>query len=309
MHQPIMLQAVVDGLRVRPGGCYVDATCGSGGHARAVAEALQGQGWLVVLDRDRNALERTIARLDGCGVDVVAIHSAFAEVEAVLQAEKINSVDGMLFDIGVSSEQLDTPERGFSFRFDAPLDMRMDRSAGISAAEWLQAVAEDELVRVLRRYGEEPRARAVAAGIVRAAAAGQMATTGDLVAVVEKVVGRRGRIHPATRTFQAIRMAVNDEIGQLRRGLAAGLKILNPGGRMAVITFHSGEDRIVKHFFREHEGRDEALAQGGSRWCGELPRGRRVNRRALVAGDAECAANPRARSAKLRIFEKAAKGD
>lgn len=304
-----MLREVVDGLRVCPGGCYVDATCGSGGHSLAVADALQGRGCLVVLDRDKSALVRTAARLDGCGVEVITIHSAFAEVETVLQAKGINRVDGLLLDIGVSSEQLDTPERGFSFRFDAPLDMRMDQSAGISAADWLAAVDEAELVQVLRRFGEEPRARAIAAGIVEAVASGKMATTGDLAEVVEKVAGRRGRINPATRTFQAIRMALNDELGQLRRGLEGALSILNPGGRMAVITFHSGEDRIVKHFFREHEGREEALAQGGSRWCGERPRGRRINRRALVAGPDECAANPRARSAKLRVFEKAGKGD
>lgn len=309
MHQPVMLKEVIEGLRVQPGGCFVDATCGSGGHASAIAEKLCGRGFLVVCDRDEDALARTMKRLNGFTVPVCAVHAAFAGIDNYIRERRLPAPDGILMDLGVSSEQLDAGSRGFSFRASGPLDMRMDRRQRLTAEKWLENVEQAELQQVLREYGDEKRARSIAAAIIRARESGALKTTEDLAVIIEKTVSTGGRIHPATRTFQALRMIVNDEIEQLRSGLGAGLRVLAPGGRMAVISFHSGEDRIVKNFFREHEGRDEALAEGGSCWEGSLPRGRRVTRRPLQPSAEETNRNPRARSSKLRIFEKTTGGD
>jgi 16S rRNA (cytosine1402-N4)-methyltransferase len=220
----------------------------------------------------------------------------------------IQSVRGVLLDLGVSSPQLDRAERGFSFRHDSPLDMRMDDRQDLTAARLLAEQPPRELALLLRRYGEEPAARRIAAAVAAARAHGEpLETTTQLAELVARVKGgRRGRIHPATQTFQALRIAVNDELGALAAGLPAALDLLAPGGRLAVISFHSLEDRMVKRFMADHVGRMESLAKGGERWAGQLPRARRVTHKPVVASEQEIAVNPRARSAKLRVMERMA---
>lgn len=306
VHEPVLKEEVLEGLRVRPGGRYIDGTLGGGGHSRALLEASAPDGRVMGMDRDPEALARTVGALASFGDRFVPVRDNFAAMGARAEACGFEAPDGVLLDLGVSSDQLDTPERGFSFRLDGPLDMRMDPEAGVPVREWLGSVEEGTLVEVLRRLGEEPKARRIARGILRAREEGRLGGTAALAEVVERAAGgRRGaRTHPATRTFQALRMAVNDELGALAEGLEAGIGLLAPGGRMAVITFHSLEDREVKRRFRDHEGREVSLYEGGSRWEGALPRVRRVTRKPLTAGEVERGRNPRARSAKLRVIEK-----
>jgi 16S rRNA (cytosine1402-N4)-methyltransferase len=301
-----MPEEVIEALQVRPGGQYIDGTLGGGGHTRALLEASAPNGRVMGIDRDPDALIRTRSALAGFGDRFVPVRGNFAEMEALAASNGLDAPEGILLDLGVSSDQLDTPERGFSFRADGPLDMRMDPEAGESVLEWLAAQTEVELVQVLRTLGEEPQARRIARAILKARDADQLTGTASLAAVVEQAVGGRkgARIHPATRTFQALRMAVNDELGSLDTGLESGLRMLVPGGRMAVITFHSLEDRAVKQTFRAHEGREVSLYEGGSRWEGQMPRVRRITRKPLTASDAEREQNPRSRSAKLRVIEK-----
>jgi 16S rRNA (cytosine1402-N4)-methyltransferase len=214
-------------------------------------------------------------------------------------------VDGILLDIGISSNQLDDAERGFSFMRDGPLDMRMNRGKARTAADLLNTLSEADLAGLLRRYGEEPRARAIARRVVEQRQQALFVRTPQLADLVMGVYGgRRGRIHPATQTFQALRIAVNGELEALEQGLEAGLGLLAPGGRMLVISFHSLEDRIVKHFFAEHQGRWESLAEGGRKWIGSTPQVEVLTRRPVMASDEECLVNPRARSAKLRAAER-----
>ena len=232
------------------------------------------------------------------------MHGCHGNIAKIVRDEGIDSVDGVLLDLGVSSPQLDEAERGFSFRADGPLDMRMDRSRGATAADIVATRGEEELAMLLRTLGEEPAARRIAKAIVRARAAGRISTTAQLAALVESTVGRTGPHHPATRTFQALRMAVNDELGELERALEGGLGLLKPGGRFAVITFESITDRIVKRFFAAHAGRMVSLQSGGERWEGDLPKVNLVTRRAVTAAEEEKSCNPRSRSAKLRAAER-----
>lgn len=306
VHAPVMRTEVLGGLRVKPAGRYIDATLGGGGHTRALLEESAPDGRVLALDRDPDALERAATALAPFGDRFLAVHGNFAEIHALAEAHGFLDADGVLMDLGVSSDQLDTPGRGFSFRFDGPLDMRMDPTRGPTAAEWIDAATEEELANVLFLYGEERKSRRVARAIKTARAENPAGGTAGLAEVVERALGGRkgARIHPATRTFQAIRMAVNGELEAVERGLDGALAVLARGGRLAVITFHSLEDRMVKQFFRLHEGREESLYEGGSVWRGEEPRVIRVNRKPVTAGEQEREANPRSRSAKLRIVEK-----
>jgi 16S rRNA (cytosine1402-N4)-methyltransferase len=308
MHQPVLLEETVAGLLVRPGGQYVDATLGAAGHAEAIMALAGEKGRLLGLDRDGVALERARVRLAPWEKGVTLLQASFERMGDVAVEAGFKEVDGVLMDLGISSDQLDDPKRGFSFMHDGPLDMRMDPSQGPTAAEWLASVEEKTLAWVLRHHAEERRANRIARTLVHERKAHPLRTTAELAKLVEDCTGgRRGqRLHPATRTFMAIRMAVNRELESLEQGLAGGLRLLRPGGRMAVITFHSVEDRMVKQFGRKHEGRMASLAEGGERWEGEEPRLRRVNRKPLVASSEEISRNPRARSAKLRVFERAA---
>ncbi len=305
MHIPVLLKETVDALAVKRGGVYVDGTLGRAGHAREILLRGGAGTTLVGIDRDGQALDESAAHLkDFTGVKVALVHGRHGDIAEICGNEVPDGVDGILLDLGVSSPQLDEAKRGFSFQLDGPLDMRMDSSCGETAAEFVATRTEAELADVLREFGEEPNARRIAHAIVRARAARPIETTGQLAELVEKTVGRRGRHHPATRTFQALRMAVNDEIGELRRALEGGLSILKAGGRFAVITFESLTDRIVKQCFAAHVGKMLSLQQGGERWEGSLPRVRPVTRRAVTATNDEISINPRSRSAKLRAVER-----
>lgn len=298
-HVPVLLDEAVAALAVKRGGRYVDGTLGRAGHARAVA----GLGGLVLgIDRDEQAL-REVAGMQIEGL--TAVKGNHGDVFKIANDFGWSYADGVLLDLGVSSPQLDEAGRGFSFMRDGPLDMRMDRSCGVSAAEIVNGESEERLEAIFRTFGEEPQSRRIAKALVRARAKGRrFESTAELAGFVESVTGRRGPHHPATRVFQALRMEVNDEIGELRRALAGALELLAAGGRLAVISFESLTDRETKAFFALHAGREVALQQGGSEWRGERPRVRLVTRRAVKASAEESAANPRSRSARLRVAEK-----
>ncbi|MDE2387783.1 MAG: 16S rRNA (cytosine(1402)-N(4))-methyltransferase RsmH [Betaproteobacteria bacterium] len=307
MHIPVLLHEAVDALAVKSGGIYVDATFGRGGHSRLILSQLGEQGRLVALDRDPAAViaGETIADKRFC-----IRHGSFSQMQWLLQQLGIAKIDGVLLDLGVSSPQLEEISRGFSFRSGGPLDMRMDTTDGQTAAEWLAAVAEDQLERVIKEYGEERFARQIARAIVAARARQPIVTTSQLAEIVSAVVRTRQREsirHPATRTFQAIRIFLNRELEELSLVLPQCVELLNPGGRLVVISFHSLEDRMVKQFMRKAASTDE------------LPRGvplrekdvqrlskqtLRVIGRAVRPGEPEVAENARARSAVMRVAEK-----
>ena len=285
LHVPVLLKEAVDALAVKPGGRYVDGTLGRAGHAR---EIIARGGSVLGIDRDAQALEE-IGGIEG----LIAVRGRHGDIKEIADEHGWNEVDGVLLDLGVSSPQLDDAGRGFSFLREGPLDMRMDRSSPLTAADLVNTEGEEALATVFRELGEEPRAR------------GWIETTTERADVVAGAVGRLGPRHPATRVFQALRMAVNDELGELDRALEGGLAILRSGGRFAVITFESLSDRKVKGFFSSHVGRMKSLQAGGEEWFGAEPRARAVTRRAVAPGEDEMAANPRARSAKLRAIERA----
>lgn len=297
-HISVMLTEAVDALNVKEGGVYVDGTLGRAGHTK---EILRRGGRVIGIDRDDDAL-KAVEALSVQGLK--AVKGNHGDVAKILKNEGLEKVDGILLDLGVSSPQLDEGERGFSFMADGPLDMRMDRAGGLTAADVVRDLDESRLTDIFRKYGEEPNARRIAKAIVKARGVSSIETTLQLAEIVERTVGRRGAHHPATRVFQALRMHVNDEMGELEKALADGLGCLKPGGRMVVITFESLTDRVVKHFFAAHAGRMVSLQQGGEMWEGELPRVMQVTRKAVVASDQEIVANPRSRSAKLRAVER-----
>ena len=308
LHVPVLLEETVSRLVTEPGGWYVDATAGAGGHAAAVLAAAGLDARLLALDRDGEALELARAALAPFGERAILERANFSELAEVAARHGVRGVRGILLDLGVSSMQLDRPERGFSFQRDNPLDMRMDDRQELTAALLLKRLPEAELAEVLWRYGEERMARRIAKAVAQARARGAVPeTTAQLAELVSNAKGgRRGHAHPATQTFQALRIAVNGELAALETVLPAALDLLAPGGRLAVISFHSLEDRMVKQFMAAPEGRKESLAKGGARWSGQLPRARRAVRKAVVAAPAETARNPRARSAKLRVLERMA---
>ena len=328
-HEPVLLAEIIELLNPGPGRTFLDATLGGGGHSEALAQRLQPGGTLIALDRDTDALQAASARLAPLQnfVSIILIHTLFGNMEAALDTNKdvqdknldkelhksadVN-LDGVLFDIGVSSHQLDT-KRGFSFRRDEFADMRMDQTSGLSVAALLQEASEDELERILREYGEERWARRIARVMVERRVRNQpIETTAQLAEVVEQSIPRKAwprDIHVATRTFQALRIAVNDELGQLQAGLEAAIARLAPHGRIAVISYHSLEDRIVKHVFAEAAGTMPS-APGSSPAAflrpDKAPVLRLLTRKPIVPTDLEIARNPRARSAKLRAAEKLA---
>jgi 16S rRNA (cytosine1402-N4)-methyltransferase len=303
-HTPVLLEEALAALEVKAEGFYLDATLGRGGHAGAILMKLGRPGRLFAVDRDPAAVAAAHARFAG-DERVTVVHGSFGELPRLLPAGvRERGFDGILFDLGVSSPQLDDPRRGFSFSHDGPLDMRMDSSRGRTAAQWLAEVSERDLADVLRDFGEERFARRVARAIVERRRATPFTRTTDLAEVVAGAVRTRepGK-HPATRTFQAIRMAVNDELGQIELGLAASVELLAPAGRLAVISFHSLEDRLTKRFLRQHANVDPVYAGLPHVPAAARPRLRLVGK-AVRPGAAEVAANPRARSATLRAAEK-----
>jgi 16S rRNA (cytosine1402-N4)-methyltransferase len=306
MHKPVMVEEVLAALQPRRGGSYVDGTIGGGGHAAAVLGASSPDGWLFGCDRDATAVSAAELRLAEFVGRFQIRRGNFAELANWVPAA---SADGVLLDLGVSSAQLEDSARGFSFQQDGPLDMRMDDRQAMTATSLLNAATIDELAKVFWELGGEPNARRFARAIARERERRPFETTGRLAALIERMAPRHGRkTHPATRVFQAVRMAVNDEIGSLERGLTTALRILKPGGRLAVITFHSLEDRLVKAFGRAR-ARDYTFTGGMD--VPELrepraPELKWVQRKAIRPSEAEVVANPRSRSAQLRVMEKLA---
>jgi len=302
VHATVLLREAVDALQVKPDGVYVDGTFGRGGHSRLILEKLGEHGKLIALDKDPMAITAGQAIRDA---RFQMVHSGFEHLGEVLRKLGVEKMDGVLLDLGVSSPQLDDEQRGFSFRFDAPLDMRMDTSRGQTAAEWLAAVDESELAEVIREYGEERFARQIARAIVAARQERAILTTHQLVDVVARCVRTRepGK-NPATRTFQAIRIHLNRELEELESVLPQCVGHLKAGGRMAIISFHSLEDRIVKRFMRDMAQGDK-LPKSVPIRAADVPQGQlRLIGKATRASMAEVAANPRARSAVLRVAER-----
>jgi len=304
-HVPVLRDEVLHGLAVRPEGVYLDATFGRGGHSRMILGALGPCGRLLALDRDPDAVRvgRELAQADS---RFAIEQESFGRLRRVVEAQGITSgVDGVLFDLGVSSPQFDTPARGFSFQHEGPLDMRMDPGAGQSAADWLNSAGEREIAGVLRRLGEEPAAGRIARAICTERARQPITTTTGLAELVLSIMPRRGPRHPATRVFQAIRIFINRELEELEAGLAQALELLATGGRLCVISFHSLEDRIAKRFLRDHSRVSPDFAA-----LPVVPESARPQLRlvggAIHADAAEVARNPRARSAVLRVAEKVA---
>ncbi len=302
-HVPVLLTEVLDGLDIRPDGIYVDGTVGGAGHSRQIASRLTEGGLLIGLDRDPDAVAVATERLAGMPAKV--IHCNYSEMRSALDSLGIGCVDGVLLDLGVSSHQLDEGERGFSYHQDAPLDMRMSQQ-GLSARDIVNTWYQGEITRILWEYGEEKFAPKIAAAIVRARETAPIETTLELAELIRNAVPQKFRRekNPCKKSFQAIRIAVNDEFGHLRAGLEAAFDALRPGGRLAVITFHSLEDRIVKQQFAAWCSGCTCPPDFPQCVCGKKPKGKLVNRKPIVADDTELAENRRSHSAKLRLIER-----
>lgn len=305
-HRPVLLDECIDALQIKPDGVYVDGTLGRAGHSSEIVRRLT-TGRLIALDRDETALAAARERLAEYMDRVTLVHSNFSSLGEVLDGLGVDSVDGMLFDLGVSSPQLDDANRGFSYKQDAPLDMRMDASAPLTARELVNTASYEELRRILYEYGEERYAPQIAKAICAAREQKTVETTLELAELIRGAMpakALREKQHPAKRSFQAIRIAVNDELSELPPMLDAAEAHLKPGGRLAVITFHSLEDRIVKQKLRELATGCICPPEFPVCVCGRTPKMKLVTRKPIVSGEAELHENPRARSAKLRVAEK-----
>ena len=306
-HRPVLLQECIDSLNIRPEGTYLDGTLGRAGHSREIARRLEGAGRLICVDRDQAALDAARERLAPWMDRVTLVHSNFDQIDAILDRLELPGVDGMLFDLGVSSPQLDDGSRGFSYLVDAPLDMRMDREEGLTAADVVNTWPQEELRRILSQYGEERYAPQIAAAVVRRRERTPIATTLELVEVIKGAMPARAlkeKQHPAKRSFQAIRIAVNDELASVERMIQRAVPRLNRGGRLAVITFHSLEDRIVKTGLAQFARGCTCPPDFPVCVCGQTPDIRLVHEKPILPTPGEIEENPRARSAKLRVAEK-----
>jgi 16S rRNA (cytosine1402-N4)-methyltransferase len=305
-HRPVLLQECVEALNIRPGGVYLDGTLGRAGHSEQIARRLT-TGRLICVDRDQAALDAARERLAPWMDQTTLVHSNFDQVDAILDKLSLSGVDGMLFDLGVSSPQLDDGSRGFSYMTDAPLDMRMDREEGLTAADIVNRWPQEELRRIISQYGEERFAPQIAGAIVRRRGDKPIATTLELVEIIKSAMpakALREKQHPAKRTFQAIRIAVNDELSSVERMLQRAVPRLNRGGRLAVITFHSLEDRVVKTGLAGFARGCTCQPDFPVCVCGKTPDIRLVNKKPILPSQREVEENPRARSAKLRAAEK-----
>lgn len=306
-HVPVLKDEVIDALNIRPDGIYADATMGGAGHSEEIVSRLSG-GRLIGFDQDAEAIAASKKRLERFGSKVTYINQNFKNVIPALSELGINGLDGALMDLGVSSHQLDDGDRGFSYRADAPLDMRMDRRNSFSAFEVVNNYSAEKLEEIIRKYGEERWAKRIAEFIVKERSEHVLETTGQLVEVIKKAMpkgARRDGPHPAKRTFQAIRIEVNGELSILERAVRDFVQCLNPGGRLAVITFHSLEDRIVKSTFADLAAGCTCPKDFPICVCGKKPLGKIITRKPITASEEELLRNSRARSAKLRVFEKA----
>jgi len=306
-HEPVLLEEAVASLNCRNGGIYVDGTVGGGGHAALILERSAPDGFLLGMDVDSDALQAAERRLTTFGRRKKLIKANYADIQQVLADQEIPEVDGILLDLGVSSHQLDTPERGFSFLQEAPLDMRMDSKSGRSAYDVVNGCAERELKEIIRQYGEEIMAGRIARKIAARRKDAPIRTTTQLAAIVAGALpgsARHKKIHPATRTFQALRIYVNNELANLHRAIQNGIDFLKPGGRFSIISFHSLEDGIVKHSFRSLEKGCICPADMPFCTCGQSPRLKVVTRKPIPPSPEEVVGNPRSRSARLRTAER-----
>lgn len=297
----------MENLNIRPDGIYVDGTLGGGGHARGIGERLSEKGLLLGIDRDMDAIAAAGERLKDLECRKLLVNSTYAEIDSVLEENGIGGIDGALLDIGVSSFQLDNPERGFSYMHDAPLDMRMNRDDSFTAYDVVNGYNKRELTDIIRKYGEEKWASRIAEFIVRERKTKRINTTGELVEIIKKAIpagARREGPHPAKRTFQAIRIEVNSELDQLREAIDKFCDVLNPGGRLCIITFHSLEDRIVKETFNRRLNPCTCPPEFPVCVCGKVSDVNKVTGKPIVPSEEELETNPRARSAKLRVIEK-----
>lgn len=305
-HVSVLLEECLEALKIQPNGIYLDGTLGLGGHSAAIAAKLT-DGRLIGIDRDETAIAKAKERLSAFASCVTLIHGSFCNVDRILDELGIDAVDGMLFDLGVSSPQLDQAERGFSYRFDAPLDMRMDQTQEKTARDVINTYEEEELSRIFFQYGEERYARRISAAIVRAREKKTIETTAELAALIRSAmpaVALREKQHPAKRCFQAIRIEVNDELDEVKQMMQTAPDRLKPGGRLCVISFHSLEDRIVKQAIAEREHGCICPREAPVCTCGFKQTLRSVTRKPILPTPEECAVNPRARSARLRVAER-----
>ncbi len=306
-HTSVLLEEVLEGLKIRPDGVYVDGTLGGGGHSYEIASRLEESGRLIGIDQDEAAIRAAGERLAPFSEKVTIVRSNYSQTKEVLCELGVKGADGILLDLGVSSYQLDTPERGFSYKYDTELDMRMDTRQVLSAKEIINSYTESELYRIIRDYGEDKFAKNIAKHIVRARQEKPIERTGELNEIIKAAIPAKMRQtggHPSKRTFQAIRIACNRELEVLQMALDQLVDVLKPGGRFCIITFHSLEDRMVKAAFRQYEHPCICPPEFPVCVCGKLSRGRVVTRKPVLPGEEELAVNKRSKSAKLRIFEK-----
>ncbi len=306
-HIPVLFEETIGLLEVRPGGIYIDGTLGGAGHSVEIARRMLPDGMLIGIDQDENAIKAAGERLKPFGDGIRIVHDNFRNMKAIARELGIAGVDGILLDIGVSSHQLDEEDRGFSYMHDGPLDMRMDRSGGMTAEEIVNTASEQELTRILREYGEEKWAVRIAKFIVDERKKSHITSTLQLVEILKKAIpaaARREGGHPAKRTFQALRIAVNDELNVLEKTITDAVEMLKPGGRLAVITFHSLEDRIVKTSFNSMERPCICPPQFPVCNCGREPLVKVITRKPVTAGERELDSNTRSKSAKLRVAER-----
>ena len=306
-HVSVLLQETVDGLNVKPDGIYVDGTLGGGGHSYEVCTRLGAKGSIIGIDQDEAAIEAASIRLKDFGEKVTIVRSNYCDMKSRLHELGIDKVDGIMLDLGVSSYQLDTADRGFSYREDAPLDMRMDQRSEMTARDIVNDYSEMDLYRVIRDYGEDKFAKNIARHIVRERAKRPIETTGELTDVIRHAIPMKFQKktgHPAKRTFQAIRIELNRELYVLRDSLDDMIDMLNPGGRLCIITFHSLEDRIVKSAFKKNENPCTCPSDFPVCVCGKVSKGRVITRKPILPSEEEMEVNSRSKSAKLRIFER-----
>ena len=306
-HKSVLLEETVDGLNIKPDGIYVDGTLGGGGHAWEVCSRLNDKGSFIGIDQDAAAIEAASARLRDFGERVTIVRSNYCDMKLQLQQLGIDKVDGIVLDLGVSSYQLDTAERGFSYRVDVPLDMRMDRRQSMTARDIVNDYSEMDLFRIIRDYGEDKFAKNIAKHIVLERAKGPIETTGQLTEIIRQSIPmkfQKNAGHPAKRTFQAIRIELNRELEALRDSLDTMIDLLNPGGRICIITFHSLEDRIVKSIFKRNENPCTCPSHFPVCVCGNVSKGKVITRKPILPSEEELEYNSRSKSAKLRIFER-----
>ncbi|MBR3232094.1 MAG: 16S rRNA (cytosine(1402)-N(4))-methyltransferase RsmH [Lachnospiraceae bacterium] len=306
-HKSVLLDEVIENLLIRPEGIYADGTLGGGGHSEAILAHLSSTGKLIGIDRDLAAITAAGERLAPYGDKVTIVRGNYSEMPEILGALSISRVDGIVLDLGVSSYQLDTAERGFSYMADAPLDMRMDQRESRTAADLVNEAPEAELYRIIRDYGEDRFAKNIAKHIVMERSRKKIETTGELASIIKASIPMKFQKtggHPAKRTFQALRIELNGELSALSDSLDGMIDLLNDGGRLCVITFHSLEDRIVKSVFRKNENPCTCPPEFPVCVCGKKPKGRVITRKPILPSEEEMEANPRSKSAKLRVFER-----